>query len=49
MYFKNRYQARKAMIGHKAIVKVACNDYDGQDYAYVLMDYSDYHVWRGQR
>jgi hypothetical protein len=48
-HYKTRYQAKKHMVGMQAIVKVSSFDFDGQDYAYVLMDYADYRAWRKQR
>jgi len=47
--YKNRYQARKAMVGNQAIVKVCSNQHEGQDYGYVLMDYAYHYVWRKQK
>ena len=44
--YKNRYQAKKAMQGNQAIVKVD-NGQGGT--GYVLMDYADYLVWRKQK
>ena len=44
--YKTRYQARKAMIGDQAIVKV---DAGGGKIGYRLMDAADYRVWRKQK
>ena len=48
--YPTRYHAKKAMRGDKVIVKVSSMEFThlGQDWAYVLMDYADYHIWRKQ-
>lgn len=46
--YKTRYQAHKAMIGLKAIVKVCAPGYPN-GYGYAVMPHDQYHIWRKQR